>query len=188
MEAPASRVGLVQSIEKLQQTHLPRVSQAMEGLFESVAHGLVTDADGAGVEAACRRAEDELALLARFLRDTGLAGLPLAQGLIFVVDAQADTAARLRECQARMRDICARAPVIPVIVIDQRRLGGVDLEQLARIGPQLIERGAGAGGDRGGGGPGRQIASHARITGPKRERRRGRRVHASRARRRSPAP
>lgn len=38
--------------------------------------------------------------------DAGLAGLPLAQGLILVVDAQADTAARLRECQARMRDIC----------------------------------------------------------------------------------
>lgn len=38
--------------------------------------------------------------------DAGIAGLPLVQGLVLVVDAQTDTAAGLRECQERMRDIC----------------------------------------------------------------------------------
>ena len=112
MEAPASRVGLGQSIEKLQQTHLPRVSQAMEGLFESVAHGLVTDADGAGVEAACQRAEDELALLARFLRDTGLAGLPLSdeQDVQQVTQAVFEQRARLSDATAMVSSMLAKKP------------------------------------------------------------------------------
>ena len=112
MEAPASRVGLVQSIEKLQQMHLPRVSHAMEGLFESVAHGLVTDADGAGVEAACQRAEDELALLARFLRDTGLAGLPLSdeQDVQQVTQAVFEQRARLSDATAMVSSMLAKKP------------------------------------------------------------------------------
>lgn len=38
--------------------------------------------------------------------DAGLAGLPLAEGLLLVVDGQSDTAAGMRECQSRMGDLC----------------------------------------------------------------------------------
>lgn len=110
MDAPASREGLVQSIEKLQQTHLPRVSQAMEGLFDSLAHGLVTDADGAGVEAACQHAEDELAVLARCLRDTGLAGMPLSneQDVQHVTQALFEQRARLSDATAMVSGMLAK--------------------------------------------------------------------------------
>ena len=114
MDAPASREGLVQSIEKLQQTHLPRVSHAMEGLFESVAHGLVTDADGAGVEAVCQHAEDELAVLARCLRDTGLAGLPLSneQDVQQVTQALFEQRARLSDATAMVSGMLAKKQAI----------------------------------------------------------------------------
>lgn len=79
MDAQESRAELVQSIEKLQHTHLPSVSQAMEALYERLTYGLVTDADGVGVEDALQHAEDELVLLAQFLRETGLAGMPLSK-------------------------------------------------------------------------------------------------------------
>lgn len=79
MDTQETREGLVPSIEKLQHTHLPNVSQAMKALYERLTYGLVTDADGMGVENALQHAEDELALLAQFLRETGLAGMPLSK-------------------------------------------------------------------------------------------------------------
>lgn len=38
--------------------------------------------------------------------DAGIAGLPLVQGLLLVVDGRSDTAARLRDCQSRIGETC----------------------------------------------------------------------------------
>lgn len=47
--------------------------------------------------------------------DAGLAAVPLAQGLLLVVDGRTDTAATLRDCQARLGESC---PLLGLFLYD----------------------------------------------------------------------